>query len=162
MKLDEVALKQLVPFINEVYYRTGPQLIELFNRFGSRDIYGRGFPSRKDYTFDKLTQINESKQLELFLNEIVHSRTYLGTDIDIHSVFIEPMNEIIKYCGYGYEKNEQDEFIIIGGGLIPDEAIDIQTSFENIQRDILQHLDQAQFTIWVSVTWFTDSVLLRN
>ncbi|HFK1530708.1 TPA: phospholipase D-like domain-containing protein [Bacillus cereus] len=162
MKLDEVALGQLVPFINEVYYRSGPQLVNLFNRFGSRDVYGRGFPSRKDYTLEKLEQINESKQLELLLNEITYSRTYIGTDIDIYSNFVEPMNEIIKYCGYKFEKNEQGEFIVTGEGLIPNETVEIQTSFENIQSDILQQLDQAQFTIWVSVAWFTDKVLFEK
>jgi hypothetical protein len=162
LKLDEVALKQIVPFINEVYRRSGPELVDLFNRFGSRDVYGRGFPSRKDYTLVKLKQLNESKQLELLLNEIVYSRTYIGTGIDINSDFIEPMNDIIKYCGYKFEKNEQDEFIVTGEGLIPDESIDIQTSFENIQRDILQQLDQAQFSIWVSVAWFTDRVLFEK
>lgn len=162
MKLDEVALKQLVPFINEVYYRKGHELVDLFNRFGSSDVYERGFPSRKDYTFEKLKQINESKQLELLLNEIVYSRTYIGTDIDIYSIFVEPMNDIIKYCRYKFEKNEQDEYTVTGEGLIPDETIGIQTSFENIQRDILHHLDQAQFTIWVSVAWFTDRVLFEK
>jgi phosphatidylserine/phosphatidylglycerophosphate/cardiolipin synthase-like enzyme len=162
MKLDVVALKQLVPYVNEVFYRTGPELVDLFNRFGSRDVYGKGFPSRKDYTLDKLMQINESKQLELLLNEIVYSRTYLETDIDINSDLVEPMNEIIRYCGYRFEQNEQGEFIVTGEGLIPDETIEIQTSFENIQRDILEQLDQAQFTIWVSVAWFSDRVLFEK
>ncbi|WP_342429998.1 phospholipase D-like domain-containing protein [Neobacillus sp. FSL H8-0543] len=162
MKLDMVALKQLVPFINEVCYRTGSELVDLFNRFGSRDVYGRGFPSRKDYTLDKLKQINESKQLELLLNEIVYSRINLEIDIDIYSSLVEPMNEIIRYCGYKFEKNEQGEFIVTGEGLIPDETIEIQASFENIQRDIREQLDQALFTIWVSVAWFTDRVLFEK
>jgi hypothetical protein len=162
MKLDVVALKQLVPFINEVCYRTGSELVDLFNRFGSRDVYGKGFPSRKDYTLDKLKQINESKQLELLLNEIVYSRTNLEIDIDIYSSFVEPMNEIIRYCGYKFGKNEQDEFVITGEGLIPDDTIEIQASFENIQRDILEQLNQALFTIWVSVAWFTDRLLFEK
>jgi len=160
--LDEAALKQLVHFINEVHYRKGSELVDLFNRFGAEDVYEGGFPSRKDYTLEKLKQINGTKQLELLLNEIVYSREYIGTDLDIYSVFVEPMNEIIKYCGYKFEKNEQDEFIVTGEGLIPDETIAIQTSFENIQREILQQLDQAQFTIWVSVAWFTDRVLFEK
>ncbi|MCA0991686.1 phospholipase D-like domain-containing protein [Guptibacillus hwajinpoensis] len=159
MKLDEIALKHLVPYINECYYRTGPELVDLFNQYGSEDVYARGFPSRSDYTLSKLEDINNSKQLERFMNHIVYSRTYLGSDINIASDLIEPINEIIKYCGYALQRNEQDEFVVTGEGLIPEDIIEIQTSFENIQSEILEQLTQAKFTIWVSVAWFTDNTL---
>ncbi|MFS0777083.1 phospholipase D-like domain-containing protein [Neobacillus sp. 3P2-tot-E-2] len=162
MKLDDVALSQLVPIINESYYRSGPVLVNLFNKYGCRDVYGKGFPSRKDYTFAKLKQINETKQLEMLINEIIYSRSYIGTDVDVYLNFVEPINEIFKYCGYKLEKNEQDEYIVTGEGLIPEETIEVQTSFENIQNDIIEQIDQAKFTIWISVAWFTDRTLFNK
>ncbi|RAS89610.1 hypothetical protein A3863_10340 [Priestia endophytica] len=162
MKLDEVALIQLVPIINESYHRSGPQLVDLFNKYGNRDVYRRGFPSRKDYTLSKLKEMNDTKQLEKLINELVYSRTYIGSNVHIISAFVEPINKIIKYCGYKLEKNKDDEYIVTGEGLISDETIEIQTTFENIQNDIIEQLNQAKFTIWISVAWFTDKTLFNK
>lgn len=163
MRLDERALRQLVPYINEVNYRKGWQLVELFNKYGSNDEPpGRGFPSRKDYTYDKLVDINGTKNLELLINEIVHSRTNLELNLDLESNLVTPINERIRYDGYELRKNDRGEYIITGEGLIPEEEISVQTAFENIQYRILEQLDQAKFSIWVSVAWFTDSILFEK
>ncbi len=39
-------------------YRSGPELVNFFYGFGSTDIYSSGFPSRKDYTIEKLKEYN--------------------------------------------------------------------------------------------------------
>jgi hypothetical protein len=41
-------------------YRSGPQLVRLFNEYGANDVYGQGFPSRWAYPEDKLREINVS------------------------------------------------------------------------------------------------------
>lgn len=38
----------------------------------------------------------------------------------------------------------------------------VQTAFENIQSRILEQLDQAKFSIWASVAWFTDRILFEK
>jgi phosphatidylserine/phosphatidylglycerophosphate/cardiolipin synthase-like enzyme len=123
---------------------------------------GRGFPSRKDYTFDKLVEINGTKNLELLINEIVHSRTNLELEMDLESDLVTPINRIIRYDGYELNENERGEYIVTGEGLIPDEDVAVQTAFENIQSRILEQLDQAKFSIWASVAWFTDRILFEK
>jgi hypothetical protein len=39
-------------------YRSGPDLVTFFYSFGSTDIYGAGFPSRKEYTTEKIKEYN--------------------------------------------------------------------------------------------------------
>lgn len=39
-------------------YRSGPDLVTFFYSFGSTDIYGSGFPSRKEYTTEKIKEYN--------------------------------------------------------------------------------------------------------
>jgi hypothetical protein len=89
-------------------------------------------------------------------------RSLIGKPVNVLTDLVEPINKIIGYCGYELKINEQGEYIVTGEGLIPDEETRIQTSFEGIQRYILEHLDRAQFTIWVSVAWFTDPVLFEK
>lgn len=39
-------------------YRTGQQLVDFFNQFGTKDLYESGFPSRWKYAEDKLRLFN--------------------------------------------------------------------------------------------------------
>ena len=39
-------------------YRTGSDLVNFFNQFGSEDTYGQGFPSRWMYAEEKLRVFN--------------------------------------------------------------------------------------------------------
>lgn len=164
MKLDNKALLDLVHIINESpIYRSGSDLVNLFNEFGFRDVYGRGFPSRKGFTYEKLTVLNETKKLEEFINHIVNSRHYIFMD-DYDEVLNgvgKHVSKIIQYCGYELVPNETGEFIVAGEGLLEDEAIEIKSSFESIQDDILIEIDKAKFAIWVAVAWFTNAALLN-
>lgn len=62
MKLSGKALRHLAKIIsgdNKVSpYRTGPELTDFFHDFGERDLYGQGFPSRYNYTLDKIKKFN--------------------------------------------------------------------------------------------------------
>ena len=40
------------------------------------------------------------------------------------------------------------------------EDISVTAIFEDIQRQILEQIESAEFLIWVAVAWFTDPVLL--
>jgi hypothetical protein len=51
-------LREIINGDNTDRYRSGPKLVEFFNRLGFRDTYGQGFPSRWKYTDEKLKQIN--------------------------------------------------------------------------------------------------------
>ena len=58
MRLSEKTIGALAEIIAESPYRTGPQLIEFFGRYGDRDLYGPEFGARAAYTLRKLRQFN--------------------------------------------------------------------------------------------------------
>ncbi len=71
MKLQQKTLEKLRQLINEESeYRSGPKLVEFFNRLGFRDTYEQGFPSRWKYTDDKLNQINGTPELDKCIKEV--------------------------------------------------------------------------------------------
>lgn len=48
-------------------YKTGPNLVEFFNsRFGYSDIYGKGFPSRWAYVYEKLVNLISNERIDSF------------------------------------------------------------------------------------------------
>ncbi len=69
-------------------YRGGRQLVEFFNELGFDDRYGQGFPSRRNYTIDKLTRINGSPELDKCIK-----MTFSVVD---HVERIEELDESIK------------------------------------------------------------------
>ena len=71
MKLSDYSLNALQKIISGddslTQYKSGPDLVEFFNSFGSRDVYkwnDGGLPngaSRNKYVLDKLNEFNGSK-----------------------------------------------------------------------------------------------------
>lgn len=80
-------------------YRSGPQLVRLFNNHGSNDVYGQGFPSRWAYTEDKLRDLNGSSALAGLLREALHSAEFLGFDGEPQLAY-DHINARLKFDGY--------------------------------------------------------------
>lgn len=71
MILQTKTLEKLRQIINEESeYRSGPQLVNFFNRLGFNDSYGQGFPSRWKYTDEKLNRINGTPELDKCIKEV--------------------------------------------------------------------------------------------
>lgn len=169
MKLGKTTIEKLVKVINGeeingkqiTVSRTGRELVDLFSNYGFKDIYPFEPPiSKKDYTKGKLLQINNTKNMENLINDLVHSQQYLDTDFNVEEI-VEYINKLIKYDKYKLEKKE-DEYIVTGNGLLSDEKVEIQPAFENIQKQIIEEIRKAKYTIWVAVAWFTDKKLLQE
>ena len=164
MNLDKHALVKLTEFVNEApLYTKGSELVDLFNEYGDfRDVYGKGFPSRKEYTLDKLTKLNGTKKIEKLVNYLVHSRIYIDTQHSVDDVK-ESLNNINKYCGYSFEINGNQEYIVVatGDSVLLEETPSIEVYFDEIQSSILNYINKAEFHIWLSVAWFTDNILFE-
>src|ERR1051325_5004517 len=80
-------------------YRSGPELVDLFNRYGSDDVYGQGFPSRWAYAEKKIRALNESAALAKLIREILHPREFIGLEARPPAAF-EYLNERLKFDGY--------------------------------------------------------------
>ena len=103
MKLQPFTIKHLCRILNgdtgHMPYLSGPRLVELCNRHGSRDSYGQGFPSRWKYVEDKLTQLNGSQEIEHIIEETLDPRAFSDSNLDIEAA-VTKINELLQYDGY--------------------------------------------------------------
>ncbi|CAM1355821.1 phospholipase D-like domain-containing protein [Tenacibaculum halocynthiae] len=166
MKLSEHSINAIRTIISGddplTQYKSGPKLVEFFNSFGARDVYkwkDGGLPnnaSRNQYVIDKLTEFNGTKALSSLLLTFADERFYSEVENpDIDSA-VGKINGIIKHDNYKLD-NSSGTYVIVGEEL-PDE-IEVEVHFEEIQQQILDALDQAKYTIWVTVAWFTNKPL---
>ncbi|MBE0574386.1 MAG: abortive infection family protein [Desulfuromonadales bacterium] len=80
-------------------YRSGPQLVRLFNEFGTNDIYGQGFPSRWQYAEDKIRSLNGTDAIGALLCQILDPREFMDTEFSM-SEAVQYVNARFKYDGY--------------------------------------------------------------
>jgi hypothetical protein len=63
-------------------YRTGPELVNLFNEHGANDYYGSGFPSRRQYAEDHLRRLNDSPALAALMRDVLDPHNFLDSGLD--------------------------------------------------------------------------------
>jgi len=169
MKLSEYSIDSLKEILSGddplTPYRSGPDLIKLFNSFGSRDVYkwkDGGLPgsvSRNQYACNKLNEFNGSKALSGILLTFGDERFYSKSEDPQIDRVVEKINGIIKHDGYRMN-NSSGRYVMVGEEL-PDE-VEVEVHFDEIQNQILEALDRAKFTIWIAVAWFTNKVLFQK
>lgn len=119
MELSELTLDAIKSYITgddaPTPYMSGPALIKFFNAFGFSDEYSsRGLPnawSRNQYTYERLKEKNGSLEFKKIIEAIPHSRRVS----DPEEIACQ-INEIVKYDGYSFEKDERGIFRVIGSG----------------------------------------------
>lgn len=79
-------------------YRSGPDLVEFFNRFGGNDEYGRGFPSRWWYAEERLRELNGTPEMEEVLLAAVDRRSFFATDFSCEAA-VERLNQYLEFDG---------------------------------------------------------------
>ena len=140
MIISEKTIKALQEVINGDgalgIYRSGPVLVDFFNGFGRNDEYGRGFPSRSQYTAECLSSFNDSDELKDIIESVVDPRDYISPE-DISSSetseemqlreIVDYLNKFLEYDGYRLKKDEtrnRYEVIRLDGGIVPNENLD--------------------------------------
>lgn len=89
MKLSSKPLEKLTELINEkTEYRSGPKLVEFFNKLGFNDSYGQGFPSRWFYTDDRLKKLNGTPKLDQCIRNVFAPVNFIERikDLDEHII----------------------------------------------------------------------------
>lgn len=160
MNLSDFAIKNLVPYI--IGNKKGSELVDLFNKFGARDIYdclglpdikkpNGQRPSKKEYVFERTKQLSGKHELRKLIEIIANE----------NQEQIERINEII--IPENFQALIQDGKIIITGGVIDRRKPVInEAHFLDIQNRILFHLDKAKVSIRVVMAWFTNDVLFQK
>ncbi len=133
-------------------YMSGPELVKFFNSFGCRDVYGQGFPSRKDFAFHKLCELNGTPQLRQVIETLADSRR-----CDDPEAVATAINEIIKHDGFKLEKTSTDIYKLSGYDEV--DPVEIEAHFADIKAQIVESIRSAKFSIWVAMAWFTDKDL---
>ena len=99
MQLSNKTLEMLRIIINgdgTNRYRSGSMLVSFFNQLGFTDVYGRGFPSRKIYTDDKLQEINGTPKLDECIKMAFAVIDFIGK-IDELDQLIETFNQYMAF-----------------------------------------------------------------
>lgn len=157
MKLSPLSIKELVKYINDdekkFRYRSGTDIVELFNSIGLQDNYlairnaGNSF-SRPKYTKEKLIEFNGQHILKNIFEQLVDSRICQNND-----ELVQELNKILKHDGYQLKKNTEYIYKIIGKNI--DDPVQLTSHFEDIERQIINNIKAAKFSIWVCVAWIT-------
>lgn len=169
MKLSELTIDSIKEFIsgdNQLTpYLTGPEILKLFNRIGFKDVYkyrDGGMPnglSRNAYVLEKLIEINGRKEMVALMQMIFDPRHFAGdTSKDIAKA-VEQINPLLQQDGYRLDEFN-GQYKIIGADL-PDN-IEVEVHFEDIEAQIVEQIQNAKFSIWIAVAWFTNKTLMRE
>ncbi|UZJ63203.1 hypothetical protein OKW96_11810 [Sphingobacterium sp. KU25419] len=148
MKLSPLTLSKISGFITgdnkNCPYRSGPEILELFNEVDILDTYKGGMPeglSRTNYTKQTLTKINDSDKIAKILSLVFDSRLFAGTDYSFEEC-ITQANIILARDNYSIDVSTGKT--IISGYDSPDQ-ITVKPVFENIEKSIIETINNAQF-----------------
>lgn len=81
-------------------YRSGPNLVRLFNDFGANETYGQGFPSRWNFAEDRLRDLNDSPAFAALVCEVLDPREFLDTEEFQVDKACEYVNKRLCYDGH--------------------------------------------------------------
>ena len=115
-------------------YRSGPDLINFFNNFGYDDSYSSGFPSRRDFTREKLQELNGTETMGKVVRDALDPRHFFPMDMKVEEV----ANHMEAYFRFdGYTLNKDGQFHVLREKETT--AINLETDLE-----LVRDLDQGQ------------------
>lgn len=109
--LTKKTLEKLISIINEKpIYRKGYELVEFFNDLGFNDIYSSNFPSRKDYTYEKLLSINGTNKILECIKKVFNPINYIEITEGV-DYYINDFNKYLEYDNLKVIKNNKEIII---------------------------------------------------
>ena len=160
MKLSNHLISQLAKYVlgnDSLPYRTGSQLVELFNEYGGYDyLPSEGLPmmpnshlkyARKSFVEAKMKEMIDTDGLRQMLEFVINQ---IKTSDDIKAI-----NDLLSREGYSLEK-EDDNYVITGGVIDNTKPVQNSAHFEQNEKAVLDALDNAKISIRVAMAWFTN------
>ena len=89
------------------FYRSGPMLVEFFNKFGFEDTYGQGFPSRHSYSLDNLKILNKDGKINYAIKELFNPLDYIELDEGVLETSIKYVNKYLAFEDLIIEKKSK-------------------------------------------------------
>lgn len=163
MKLSNNTISKLVEYVigdDHQPYRSGSQLISLFNEYGGFDyLPSKGMPtipnsslkySRKFFAEQKMAEMNDTVGLRQLIEYVVNQSESPSVP--------EKIGDILSKDGFAVSK-EGDSYKITGGVIDNTEPIANEAYFQNIEKQVLDALDEAKVSIHVAMAWFTNETI---
>lgn len=160
MKLSNNTINQLVKYVvgdDHAPYRTGVQLIELFNKYGGYDyLPSDGLPmmpnsylkySRKSFAEKKMAEMSGKDCLRQLLEDVINHVENANA--------IEDIAKLLSQDGYGISK-KADAYKINGGVIDNSQPIENNVHFEDLQKQVIDAIDKAKVSINIAMAWFTN------
>lgn len=167
MQISLYAINALTPYIfgkdGVAKNRTSKQLVNLFNKFGCRDVLIDGklpkidpkkeFNTTKtEYTQNRLEKLLGTNELRELLVFVLNDQEDIDLQESFNEILIPEKFEVVEVNG---QKS------ILGGVIKKKEEIKNEAAFNDIQNKILNALDGARVSILLAMAWFTNDIL-RN
>lgn len=131
MYLSESTLKKLRELINEdIEYRSGRNLVSLFNEFGFDDVY-ENFPARCEYTDEKLRVLNNESKMKIFLEDFFSPKHFIGKKEQL-KMHLDDFNEYLLFDNLGLSLKKTSVELY---DVLQRENIDIN-NYEEIKCDL--------------------------
>lgn len=108
-------------------YRSGSELVRLFNELGFRDTYGPGFPSRKVFAVEKIQALNGTDKLKTLIRVIFEERRWELDDLISIDDAVDDFNKTLKPVNYQVVKDSSEYKVKSLSG----DIIDIENRFED-------------------------------
>ncbi len=100
MFISQKTIEKLRELINEkTEYRSGSKLVDFFNQYGFRDVYGNGFPSKWKYTEDKIRALNEKPELDKCIKDVFAPVNFIGRFSELDAL-IADFNQYLRFDGW--------------------------------------------------------------
>lgn len=136
-------------------YRSGPELVDLFNEFGANDSYGAGFPSRWHYAEQQIKDLNGTSAIAGLIKRVLDPREFIGDDYELEDV-VSRLNLFLQYDGYRLQSDGKFfEAMAIDGAHV--EFTQVQKATNPISRAFIQEQD-AKCSVKISTRDFDGAI----
>jgi Abortive infection C-terminus len=122
-------------------YRSGPDLVDLFRRYGSKDSYGSGFPSRWRYAHEKIVAMNGTPAMDRLITDVLNPVNFIGQEQQLQDI-LQQFNRFLDYDGYRVEiRNKRCVIVKLNAGEVECE-VPAQVDDEFVQDQIRKATDK--------------------
>lgn len=91
-----------------------------------------------------------AKLIDAFLSHWETQKLIKNTEIS------ESENKLLQKCNEIVERLKQEY------NIINEKQVSRDAHFDNIQQQIIDHIELARFTVWIAVAWFTDKKIFQH
>ena len=165
MHISLFAINALTPYIfgkdGVAKNRSSKQLVDLFNKFGCRDVLIDGkLPkinpkkefntTRTEYTRNRLEKLLGTNELRELLVFVLNDQEDVDLQETFNEILIPEKFEVVEI---------NDQKTILGDIIKKKEEIKNEAAFNDIQNKIIVALDKARVSILLAMAWFTNDIL---